>query len=393
MKYIIIFLLLVLFAVNIMAFELFAEPLTDKSKEARTINTMHVYKNKLFLGYGDYGINTGPTDVICYNFSTNEWENQYTVQEEAIVRYREFEGNLYIPGVDATDNWDFGNYYRYDGNTWIKSRSIPHGIHVFDLALYDSVFFTATGNYIFIDSLNEIAPGAILSSNDGEQWLYDYISPSDKAAVYRITDLIVYNDELLAFYYAYSGLSLEDIPDEYRAYLGKPFVQDSIEYYLTMLPDVMGQSDMLAYNGDYWQPADIIHQKHINITEPFEFADKLILYTVEGEYVSGLSSYIRKNNALPGNVSTGLYMYDGEKTLKINLEFDLLVDACDNDGTLYMLIMREGKYSVLKTTDMEYWNVMNIPTYAGHMLSIAVYNNTVYLGNDKGSIYSAMSGF
>ncbi|MCK4524637.1 hypothetical protein KAU15_06895 [candidate division WOR-3 bacterium] len=387
MKYLIIIVLLFSIFIQIAAFELFAKPIEDKMEEARTINTLHIFENKLFIGYGDYGINTGPTDIIYYNFMDCTWNNAFTIQEEAIEHYVEIDNKLYIPGVDATDNWDFGNYYICDGIEWEKKRNIPNGIHVFDIEKYNDRLYCATGNFLKTDSVNGLAPGAVLSSEHGNKWIYDYISPSDKNLVYRITDLIVYNDKLMAFYYGYIGLEKSDIPEEYHQYLSNPIVQDSIEYYLVTIPDIMGQSDVLVYNDYYWKLENIISADNIISIKPFVFNDKLLMFTLQGKYVRGVSTYIKEHGVLPKNVTSSLYMNNGEKTVKINMDFDLIIDLASYDNELYMLILKGKDYIVLRTNNMQKWSSTVIPQNAGKILSFAIYGDHVFLGNDIGEIY------
>ena len=80
----------------------------------------------------DYGVNTGPTDVVYYDFDKNEFVKELTVQEEAIVDYRVLDGKLVIPGVDSTESWNKGNLYVRGDGGWIKYRTVPYGVHVFD---------------------------------------------------------------------------------------------------------------------------------------------------------------------------------------------------------------------------------------------------------------------
>ncbi len=393
MKQLIVFTALCGIVLNIISFELFGTPVENKIEAARTINTMHVFENKLFIGHGDYGVNTGPTDIIYYDFNDKTWNSKFTIDDEAIMRYVEIDSNLIIPGVDATDNWDFGNYYIYDGVKWKKNRSIPHGIHVFDIIKYDSILYCATGNYLAIDSLNELAPGAILSSINGSQWNYDYISPSDKNLVYRITDFIEYDNKLMAFYYGYTGLTKNEIPEEYHSFLGKPFVQDTIEYYLVLMSDIMGQSDVLVYENDFWRLSNIIPDEKIVTLKPFLFNEKLLLYAVKGDYVTGIGNYVRNNGVLPDNANTELYMYDSEKTVKIKMDFDLIVDICKYNTSLFMLILRNKEYLLLKSDDLKKWNAMPIPQYAGDIMSFTINGNDVFFGNSRGEIYKSDSRF
>ena len=64
------------------------QPTADKGEVGRKINELMLFEDRLYLGNGDWFKNTGPTDVIYYDFGQQEFVKEFTVDEEAIVRYR-----------------------------------------------------------------------------------------------------------------------------------------------------------------------------------------------------------------------------------------------------------------------------------------------------------------
>ena len=123
------------------------EPTADKAEAARKINELMLFEGRLYLGHGDWYKNSGPTDVISYDFAKKKFVKEHTVQDEAIHRYRRYGKRLFLPGTDATESWEFGNLYVHSASAWKKYRTIPRGLHVFDFAEYAGRWYVATGSY------------------------------------------------------------------------------------------------------------------------------------------------------------------------------------------------------------------------------------------------------
>ncbi|MHC4181063.1 MAG: hypothetical protein ACYSWU_26500, partial [Planctomycetota bacterium] len=178
------------------------KPTADKGEAAAKINELMIFENRLYLGHGDWHKNTGSTDVIYYDFSKQEFVKEFTVDEEAIVRYRRYGNRLFLPGVDSTESWEFGNLYVHEASGWRKYRTIPRGVHVFDFAEYAGRWYVATGSN-FGDLKTGPAIGAIYSSGDqGATWRYEYTTASAIGSVHRLTALMPYKGRLFAFGYA-----------------------------------------------------------------------------------------------------------------------------------------------------------------------------------------------
>ena len=153
--------------------ELLGNPYSSMYKKgefiyARNIWDMQVFNGKLFLGAGNSNnfkpaINAGRVPVFSFNPKTNKFINEYVVAEDQVDRLRVIDNKLYIPGHDATQKWDFGNFYTKTKNgKWNKYRTIPKALHVYDIAVHNNKLFTALG-------LNTISAVGI-SSNKGKIW-------------------------------------------------------------------------------------------------------------------------------------------------------------------------------------------------------------------------------
>ncbi|MBN1979589.1 MAG: hypothetical protein JW918_19505 [Anaerolineae bacterium] len=147
-------------------------PIADEDYAARHIWDLQVWRGRVYLGYGDWDTNQGPVRIWYYTPTASVFvsETVYVsetrpaalVDEEAIDRYVVISGDLYIPGTDPLDSWDWGNFYRNDGAGWVKYRTIPLGIHVFDLASYGGELFAAIGP--------DDAAGLLRSGDGGLTW-------------------------------------------------------------------------------------------------------------------------------------------------------------------------------------------------------------------------------
>jgi len=365
-------------------------PAQDQQPAAWNINVLKIFNNRLYLGYGDATVNTGPTDVIYYDLDSNKFVKEFSVDDEGIYQYQVIDGKLVIPGVDATEEWDFGNIYILEKSGWVKHRSITRGLHVFDAVSYQGKWYVGTGNYCEFTKEEGFAFGAILSSTDScKTWKYEYITPCDKNSVYRFNALISYQDRLYAFPYAYVGYSLEDIPAEYRQYLGEPYQEDGKDYYLVSLDNAFGNTDAICYDGKMWRSADLVPDSLTYRTRPVVFKDKLILSVVSGKYIGSLSEYISKNGKLPANARTALYAFDGQKTEKLDFEYELIRDIISQQDKLYILYFNRGQNLIAETADLKTWKYHLLPESVKKPLSIETDGQIFYVGTFDGNIFKA----
>ena len=110
---------------------------------AMTPSDLIVYDRCLLVSSGDWGGNMGPIDMLCYDIVQNEWRNSGTLQDEEIAVFFVINDNLVTPGIDPRDGWEWGNLYFLQNGTWQTKRTIPNGIHCFDLAYHEGALFAA----------------------------------------------------------------------------------------------------------------------------------------------------------------------------------------------------------------------------------------------------------
>jgi hypothetical protein len=160
---------------------------------ARNVWDMQLWDGRIYLGHGNSSNmgparNAGPIPVISYDPKTGSFETEFTVDEEQIDRYRVIFDQLHIPGHDPRDPWELGNFYRLASDGWEKIRTIPIGIHAYDVLEFEDSIFAALGTI----------RGAIVSRSDdnGQTWT-SFILPESS----RTYELFALGDELYASAY------------------------------------------------------------------------------------------------------------------------------------------------------------------------------------------------
>ena len=156
-----------------------------KNEDAKNVWDMIVYDGKLFLGSGDYNLNSG-CKIACYDLVEQAWKLQKIPDEEA-NEFCIIGGELIAPGVDPKSDWSRGNYYVYQDGKWNTVRTIPGGIHNFSMVECDGLIFAGLG---VLEGETPVACSAdggktfaqVPFYKDGEPWCVEY-SNGDRAYV------------------------------------------------------------------------------------------------------------------------------------------------------------------------------------------------------------------
>jgi len=338
------------------------QPTADRGKVARKINELMLFEDRLYLGSGDWLKNTGPTDVIYYDFDQREFVKEFTVDEEAVVRYRQYGNRLFLPGSDSTESWEFGNLYVRGSSGWKKYRTIPRGLHVFDFAEYAGRWYVATGSN-FGDLKTGPAIGAIYSSEDrGMTWRYEYTTSSAYGTVHRLTALMPYKGRLFAFGYADGPMARESISEQ------RPFSDDK-QYNRV--------AESVVHDGVGWFKIDIIPASLVQMIEPHVFADHLLLCVRIGRYGDEF-----KNEWL-------LFAHDGKNTSHVPLECDQIVDTLVKDDRLILLLTRQETHVLAESTDLTHWICRVLGSETEQPLCVEFDGKSYYLGLADGTVLAA----
>lgn len=345
-----------------LSMKLLSRPVEDKKDVARKIHMLKLFNGKLYLGHGCYAANTGPTDILFCDPETGKVTKEGMVDDEAITCYRDFDGMLVIPGIDATEDWSFGNCYTLEGGKWIKHRTIPGGLHVFDIVSYRDRWYVGThGTFLFAWGPKEEVQGQpgigmVLSSGDkGKTWRFEYSPAIDTNLDSFARNLVVYKDKLYVFYDARTFPNTR----EFAAVGGKN---------PKPLDDAFSSLDTLVYDGGLWRAMNLIQEPNVRCIVPIPTGDVL-----------GLFVQFPK--------ASDLYAYDGTSVRKLKHRCDAILDVLPKPDCTYLLIRRGGRSRLVKTTNLDDWNEMLIPAFIGEPLSIECRDNVLFIGTRDGGIW------
>jgi hypothetical protein len=140
-------------------------------QDARNISDLKAFDGKLYVGHGDWGLNSGPTDLWYYDLHKKEFVKQGQIEDEAADHFRVINGRLYVPGTDPREDWSLGNFYRLENGQWVKHRTLPGAIHNFDIVGVGDTLFATTSRLI------EQPQCLMVSTDDGKTWTIHEIPP------------------------------------------------------------------------------------------------------------------------------------------------------------------------------------------------------------------------
>jgi hypothetical protein len=134
----------------------------------RSVWDLQRFDGKIYIGSGDYWANTGPTDIWTYDGSGAEFRKEFTVDEEMVWVFFEFQGKLFVPGYDPTEGHELGNLYIRDpalstDSGWTKLRTMPRVLHCFEVAYYKEAIYATV-------STSEKESLTLVSNDMGLTW-------------------------------------------------------------------------------------------------------------------------------------------------------------------------------------------------------------------------------
>lgn len=143
---------------------------------ARNIWDLKLFNGRLYVGGGNSSnhgpsANAGPVPILAYDIQAKQWTQEGVANDDQIDRFKQLGEKLVIPGNDPRQNWKLGNaYVRSSNGKWLKKRSIPDGVHTYDIVQHESQWFAAIGT--------GSGGGTITASSDeGDTWATKAVVP------------------------------------------------------------------------------------------------------------------------------------------------------------------------------------------------------------------------
>ena len=122
-----------------------SDALYGSGAKANTPWDVKCWNGKVYRASGDYDKNSGAS-ILAYDVANRVWDTTYKVKDEAIHGFVEIGGKLVAPGIDATQGWEYGNYYELQADgKWKQIRNLPNGVHCFDMIECGGKIFAGLG--------------------------------------------------------------------------------------------------------------------------------------------------------------------------------------------------------------------------------------------------------
>lgn len=304
---------------------------------ARKLNEIHGYGRKLYLGYGNWVENTGPTDIIAYDPKSKTFQKELSAPEHAIVRYRELDGQLVIPGIDGMGQ--HGNLLVLDDEGWqVKQLGTRRVSHIFDIASLDGEWFAGVDGFV------------VSSPDRGETWRWARNVREDLPHQARVVCLATYQNKLYAF-------PVFMVRGSFR-----------------VVPDARGTREADVWDGESWTLQDILPAGYEQCVATAIFGGELVTY----------SYHLPASSALRFGV---LQRFDGKRGEILASPFQGAVrDLETPDDHLLLLGKIDGSWRLGVTRDLMSWVLWNLPSKMTP-LSAWMHDGHIYLGGDDGHLY------
>lgn len=137
-------------------------PDDGKQVFSRNVWDMVVYQGRIYIGSGDFWANTGPVAIYSFKHGEKDFTLEYTAPDEMVSKFYVFDDKLVVPGNDPRESWDLGNLYVKDQGKWRKLRTIPRGVHCFEMTAINGTLIARIGT--------DHTPMLLMSGDWGKRW-------------------------------------------------------------------------------------------------------------------------------------------------------------------------------------------------------------------------------
>jgi len=146
---------------------------------ARNPWDLAAFRGRLYVGLGDAGnqgpsANAGPVPVYAYDPIADRFRQETTLPEEQLDRFYRHDDQLWIPGDDPRQSWDWGNLYqRSASGDWRQLRTLPNTIHAHPLTWQQDRLFAGVSVTKAVPKgvgTQHFGSAVAVSADGGEHW-------------------------------------------------------------------------------------------------------------------------------------------------------------------------------------------------------------------------------
>lgn len=374
----------------------------------RRLRTLTHWRGRIYGGYGDYGVNTGPIDLTYYVPETDQWISEGNLNGEGTNRYYIFNDGevLFTSSIDSRES-GVPNNQRHDmarkfgDGPWLFTGTHdpePRGLnatHIFDFSEVPGVGIVAAGS--LLEGPTEYFPAQLWFTDDlGETWEKVFSHQDQLGAVNRFYFTFALNGRFYAmlaasepndFLSSTDGRNWEAIPTP--AFVNHPTV--------TTLPpapfgvSVVWNGEVVAIqSGDYGTGSATLYR--FNGSEfRYIYPDPVLPATFDDQFYlpSALPGRQQGDPGLEGantpyGVYTGLSVGDdGELYILLNVAASFANgDPMVSWGNVYRLGRDFTTFELVAETP-----IVPAVQNTAYFWSLAVVEGKVYIGGSNGSLH------
>lgn len=147
------------------------EAAAEDTERARTLHTLEYLNDKIYAGYGDYDVNTGPVEINPFDLNADAFTgSELQVPTEEINQIRTINGKLYAPTIDPLGGPIAMGGYAV-GEPWELNMQLE-GVHFYDMA-------TLTGTDLWVAGAGPENAMVWRSTDNGTTWENAFTEESD----------------------------------------------------------------------------------------------------------------------------------------------------------------------------------------------------------------------
>lgn len=150
--------------------------------------SLHPVQGRLYVGYGDWTKNLGPTDVISVGIGGDVATHYVGAPADGLDLFREIDGWIYAPLTDPTgaEISPYGGYMTNKGGMWHLVKTDKPMVHTFDIGKTSHGLWL-TGSAYINGNDNGTNPSLLLSRDGGGTWeVAFYLPPTSLGRFYGL---------------------------------------------------------------------------------------------------------------------------------------------------------------------------------------------------------------
>ena len=101
----------------------------------KTIHTIFPWKDKLYMGTGNWGKRPGPIPLVSYAPKENTFYIEHSLGSDSVERFREIDHKLYALSIDPAHFREGTDFSVFDGTNWVDETALGF-LHLFDIAKF-----------------------------------------------------------------------------------------------------------------------------------------------------------------------------------------------------------------------------------------------------------------